>query len=122
MSYGKKDEDSEGSVLKVDRVAVFQEGKALLDQLLLTLLTRLFSSIVQLLPNITTEMSRPSYQNCFASIHRRCFPSQRSDRPFLRNFQALPEQGPLSPADDVPSLQGACELCIGCDNDDSEYN
>ena len=26
MSYGKKDEDADGAILKVDRTAVFQEG------------------------------------------------------------------------------------------------
>jgi len=28
MSYGKKDEDAEQAILKVDRTAVFQEGRA----------------------------------------------------------------------------------------------
>ncbi len=27
MSYGKRDEDADGAILKVDRTAVFQEGK-----------------------------------------------------------------------------------------------
>ena len=29
MSYGKKDEDADQAIVKVDRTAVFQEGKML---------------------------------------------------------------------------------------------
>jgi len=33
MSYGKRDEDADGAILKVDRTAVFQEGKLRKTQL-----------------------------------------------------------------------------------------
>ncbi|MCJ1390973.1 coatomer subunit gamma [Xylographa bjoerkii] len=48
MSYGKKDEDAEQAILKVDRTAVFQEGKGIMAlpslQKVNTVLARLFNS------------------------------------------------------------------------------
>ncbi|MCJ1431610.1 coatomer subunit gamma [Xylographa pallens] len=48
MSYGKKDEDAEQTILKVDRTAVFQEGKGIMALPLLQkdniILARLFNS------------------------------------------------------------------------------
>lgn len=34
MNYGKKDEDSDTGLVKVDRTQVFQEGKSLQPQLI----------------------------------------------------------------------------------------
>jgi len=75
MSYGKKDEDVEGSVLKVDRVAVFQEGKDVLSQLKLCVLTCLPSSTFQLFPHLTSEMSSSPHQDRATSLHGGCFSS-----------------------------------------------
>lgn len=64
MSYGKKDEDGEGAVLKVDRTAVFQEGRTTPAAAhRADILTCNCSSIVQLLANLSSKMSYTTYKD-----------------------------------------------------------
>ena len=124
MSYGKKDEDADGAVLKVDRTAVFQEGGCKTWGFCCPfLLTRIaISSVVQLLAHLAPKMSHTSHQNRLTAVHRRVLPRERSDRSVLRNLQALPKQRSCVAADDVPSLQGARELGIRRHNDDPKHH
>jgi len=85
-------------------------------------LTKTYSTSLQLLPHITSKMSRPPNQDRPSPLHGGELSSQRSHRPLLWYLEALPEQGPLSEADDVPRIQRACQLCSRRDNDDPEYH
>lgn len=119
MSYGKKDEDVEGAILKVDRTAVFQEGRSS-GQYLCSVDHG--SSTVQLLPHIAPKMSDPPYKDRSTSLHGGFISTERGYRFVLWHLQTFPEQRPLSTADDVSCLQGAGELCFGCDYDDTEHH
>lgn len=79
MAYLKKDEDADGSIVKVDRTSVFQEG-------LHCHLIRecdnanvLGSSSLQLLPYIPTTMQDPTHEDHLASVHRGKVLCQRID-------------------------------------------
>ena len=123
MSYSKKDEDADQAVVKVDRTAVFQEGTDHIPSSGQFLsLTPSFSSPLQLLPHISQKMSNTSYQDCLAPIYWGDFSFERSNRPFLRHIEALPEQGSFSSPDDVPRFQRAGKFCIGCHHGDPEYH
>ena len=49
-------------------------------------------------------MSHTPHQDRSLDIYGRVLPSQRSYKPLLWHFEALPEQRPLAPADDVPCI------------------
>ena len=92
MSYGKKDEDADGAILKVDRTAVFQEGMTLpLPNKLQIMLITMNSATVQLLTYITSKMPYITYEDRVAPLHWRVLSSERSNRPFLWNIQIIPE-------------------------------
>ena len=122
MSYGKKDEDAEQAIVKVDRTSVFQEGwKGYYHSWQWQLLTHEFSTVIQYLPNFSSKMPDPSHKNCSTSLYRREIPYQRSDFTFLRHFKALPEQGCLAQTDGLPCHQGTGDHRRGCDNGDQQY-
>ena len=102
MSYGKKDEDADQAVVKVDRTAVFQEGILSPKPPLNANLTDIESSLIQLLPHLASKMPDFTHQDFSSPLHWRKFPSQRSYGLVLWNFETLPEQGPRPPSDDVP--------------------
>ena len=122
MSYGKKDEDADGAVLKVDRTAVFQEGGCPTRRGYCPfLLTRVaISSIVQLLAHLAAKMSHTSHQDCFAAVYWGVLPRERGDGSVLWHIQAIPKQRSCIAADDVHSLQGARELGIRRHNDEQK--
>lgn len=124
MSYGKKDEDADGAVLKVDRTAVFQEGGCANRRVYCPfLLTKIaISSIVQLLAHLAPKMSHTPHQNRLAAVHRGVLPRERSDGFVLWDFQAVPKQRSCVAADDVSCLQGARKLGIRRHHDDSKHH
>lgn len=122
MSYGKKDEDADQAIVKVDRVAVFQEGEAQVRQLFRALLKLITSSTFQLFPGFSAKMSDFAHQNCTAPLYGGVVPSKRSYGPLLWNIQAFPEQGPGPAADDVLGIQGTRELSVRCHYDDSKHH
>lgn len=123
MSYSKKDEDANQAIVKVDRTAVFQEGTDhIRSSVQMFSLTPRSSSPVQLLPYISKKMSNTSYQDCFAPIYWGDISLKRSYRPFFWYLEALPEQRPFSPPDDVPHIQGAGKFCVGRHHGDAEYH
>lgn len=77
MSYGKRDEDAEQSVVKVDRTSVFQEGvsKAQAKHNIQSL-TDVFSSSVQHLAHIASKVPYPSHKDCSPAFHWREIPTQ----------------------------------------------
>ena len=66
--YGKKDEDADGAIVRVDRTAVFQEGRRHFSSPRIELLTS-FSPSLQLVSNLTTKMSNPPYEDRPSSFH-----------------------------------------------------
>ena len=77
MSYGKKDEDADQAIVKVDRTAVFQEGMCqVVSACIEPLLTVLCSAVVQLLSRIASKMSYPPDQDCTSPLHRGAIPHQ----------------------------------------------
>lgn len=74
MSYGKKDEDADQAIVKVDRTAVFQEGIVRFWRIPHTSSNGNNSSPFQLLANIATEMPNLAYEDLFASLHWRNLP------------------------------------------------
>lgn len=89
MSYGKKDEDVDGAILKVDRTAVFQEGVLCGDRYAESVLTHLNSSSFQLLPYIAAKMSYITHQNRPPAIYGGGVPFERSNGPFFWNLQVV---------------------------------
>ena len=69
MSYGKKDEDADQAIVKVDRTAVFQEGTVKPKTPFTARLTENTSSPVQLLPHIAPEMPNSTYQNLSSPLY-----------------------------------------------------
>jgi len=122
MSYGKKDEDADQAIVKVDRTAVFQEGKAYEPIVAHQRLTNIPSPFIQLLSHISTKMSNPPYQDSSPPLHWGELSTQRSYGSLLRHLEAIPEQGPVAPPDDVSHIQRAGKFCVGCDHDDAEYH
>lgn len=95
--------------MRVDRTSVFQEGRHNPPQPPSTQLIS-NSTIVQFLPNTTSEMSSTPYQDCPPTLHWRTIPHERSHNPFLWHLEALPEQRCLPAPDGPPHYQGACSL------------
>ena len=122
MSYSKKDEDADQAIVKVDRTAVFQEGTKTLSLVGRVLILFTHSALVQLFPYISAKMSNIVDQNCPTRLHWGVLPSKRSDRPFLRHFEAFPKQGPFTPPDDVPHIQRVGKFCVRCDHDDPKHH
>ena len=85
-------------------------------------LTNIESSIVQLLPHLSTEMSYTPHQDRSPPFYGGELSTQRSNRSVLRDLKAIPEQGPFTAPNDVFDIQGAGQLCIGCDHDDTKYH
>lgn len=66
-------------------------------------------------------MSHTPHQDRSFDIYWRVLPLQRSYQPLLWHFEALSEQRPLAPTDDVPYNKRAGQLRIRCYHDDAEY-
>jgi hypothetical protein len=60
--YGKKDEDADGAIVRVDRTAVFQEGRHRFSGPRIESLTPISTSL-QFVSNLTTKMSNPPYED-----------------------------------------------------------
>lgn len=102
MSYGKKDEDADQAIVKVDRTSVFQEGKIRTVQAMVASTDcSVFSTTFQFFAYISTKMSNTPYKDCSSPFHRGGFPNERSNVSFLWYLEAVPEQGSLPTADGV---------------------
>ena len=70
MSYGKKDEDADQAIVKVDRTSVFQEGKIRSVPAVIAFTDCLvFSTTFQFFTYISTKMSNTPYQDCSSPLH-----------------------------------------------------
>jgi hypothetical protein len=115
MSYGKKDEDADLGLVKVDRTQVFQEGEsATIPHSTLRLigevshvLTVAGSTIVQQFANPAKKMPYPPDQDCAAALYGREVSDERSHDSVLRHLEALPEQRCQLATDGPPCYQGA---------------
>lgn len=110
MSYGKKDEDAELGLVKVDRTQVFQEGEQARMPLNPHNQLMADSPTLQQLPDPTATMPYPPDQDRPSPLHGGEVPSERSHDPLLRNLEAFPEQGCQSTTDGPPCHQGAGQL------------
>ena len=103
MSYSKKDEDADQAIVKVDRTAVFQEGKP--SPLTVPPTTdRAKSTLVQLFTHLTSKMSHTAHKDRLTPVHRGELPPKRSDGSLLRHLEALSEQRSFATTDDVSHL------------------
>ena len=66
-------------------------------------------------------MPYSTHQNRTSTVHGRVVSPKRGDRLVFRHLQALSEQGPFTPTNDVPRVQGVGQLSIGRYYDDPEY-
>ncbi len=85
MSYGKKDDDADSGLIKVDRTQVFQEGElpqkpGQIDSneagWAATLTEHTRSTVVQQLADSASKMSNPPDQDCPPAVYRREIPHQ----------------------------------------------
>jgi len=97
MSYGKKDEDADLGLVKVDRTQVFQEGEHQFSapQLgvycPLTYWCQWNSPTLQQLSDPAAKMPDSPHQDCAPPVYGRKVPDERGDNPLLWNFEAVPE-------------------------------
>ena len=122
MSYAKKDEDGDQTMVKLDRTSVFQDGKSTKSPHGPTDCLLLLSTSIQQLSHISTKMPNPAYQNHFTPLHWRKIPDQRSDFPLFRHLQAISKQRCLVTADGIPCHQGTCNCGGGCYHGYEQYH
>lgn len=125
MNYSKKDEDADGSAVKVDRTSVFQEGVLALTSSTtrhLPSVTDTASPGVQYVPNCASTVPDPTHQDFSLAIHGREVPHQRSDVALLRHLEAVSEQRCQSPADGLPGHQRARSDGRGCHHGHQQYH
>jgi hypothetical protein len=99
MSYGKKDEDADSGLVKIDRTQVFQEGEqrrnsplvCRREQQLIAAKSAVRSSTLQQLAHPTAKMPCPSHKDRPPPLHGREVPDHGSHHPLLRHLEALPE-------------------------------
>ena len=56
MSYGKKDEDADQGIVKVDRTSIYQEGRYYTSSQCTPHADLVYSTPLQLVPDITKKM------------------------------------------------------------------
>lgn len=109
MSYGKKDEDSDQVMIKLDRTSVFQDGRRSPNRVGSPLTD--YSSTIQLLSYITTEMSYATNETCRSLLYWREVPYKRSHHVVLWYLKAFPEQRPIVAADGLLDTERAFPYC-----------
>ena len=120
MNYGKKDEDADTGLVRVDRTQVFQEGQAPRAQPQIgapyeahMLMMPDNSATVQQLAHTAPKMSNSPDEDRPPPLHRREVPYKRSHHSLLRHLEALPEQRCQLATDGPPCHQGAGPLRRG---------
>lgn len=122
MSYGKRDEDAEQAIVKVDRTSVFQEGLKQQNLPHWILLIEQCSPIVQLISDFSSKMPNPPHQDRPPPLHRGKVSYERSYLPFLRHIQAFSKQRCVPTADGIFGYQGVGEYRRGRDYGHEQHN
>ena len=109
MSYAKKDEDADQTMVKLDRTSVFQDGtiRHPLRCRTTALVDLLSSTSLQQLADLPSKMPYPPYQNHSTPLHGRKVSDKRSYISFFWHIQAVPEQRCIFTANGVFSYQRA---------------
>ena len=114
MNYGKKDEDADQAIVKVDRTSVFQEGKSeTLQVVLASTDCPVCSTTLQFFAYFSTKMPHTPYQDRASPFHWGDFPNERSNFSLLRHIEAVPKQGCISTADGILDYKRIGEHCRG---------